>query len=47
MVYLSIRHCQTGIGGSIGGKFVNHMVCAEDLCVIYVKIRAAIIVEYL
>ena len=31
---LSIRLSQTGIGGSIGGKFVNHMMYADDLCVI-------------
>ena len=31
---LSIRLSQTGIGGSIGGKFVNHMIYANDLCVI-------------
>ena len=30
---LSIRLCQTGIGGSFGGKFVNHMIYADDLCV--------------
>ena len=31
---LSIRLSETGIGGSIGGKFVNHMIYADDLCVI-------------
>ena len=31
---LSIQLCQTGIGGSIDGKFVNHMIYADDLCVI-------------
>ena len=31
---VSIRRSQTGIGGFIGGKFVNHMICADDLCVI-------------
>ena len=30
----SIRLSQTGIEGSIGGKFVNHMIYADDLCVI-------------
>ena len=32
---LSIRLSQTGTGDSIGGKFVNHMIYADDLCVIY------------
>ena len=31
---LSIRLNQTGIGGSIDGKFANHMIYADDLCVI-------------
>ena len=31
---LSIRLSETGIGGSIGGNFVNHMIYADDLCVI-------------
>ena len=31
---LSIQLSQTGIGGSIDGKFVNHMTYADDLCVI-------------
>ena len=31
---LSIQLSQTGIGGSIDGKFVNHMIYADDLCVI-------------
>ena len=31
---LSIRLSETGIGGSISGKFVNHMIYADDLCVI-------------
>ena len=31
---LSIRLSETGIEGSIGGKFVNHMIYADDLCVI-------------
>ena len=31
---LSIRLSETGIGGSIVGKFVNHMIYADDLCVI-------------
>ena len=30
---LSIRLSETGIGGSFGGKFVNHMIYADDLCV--------------
>ena len=31
---LSIRLSETGIGGFIGGMFVNHMIYADDLCVI-------------
>ena len=31
---LSIQLSQTGIRGSIDGKFVNHMIYADDLCVI-------------
>ena len=31
---LSIQLSQTGIGGSIDGKFVNHMTYTDDLCVI-------------
>ena len=31
---LSIILSETGIGGSIGGKFVHHMIYADDLCVI-------------
>ena len=31
---LSMRLSETGIGGSIGGKFVNHMIYADDLCII-------------
>ena len=31
---LSIRLSETGIGGYIGGKFVNHMIYVDDLCVI-------------
>ena len=31
---LSIRLCQTDIGDSSGGKLVNHMIYADDLCVI-------------
>ena len=31
---LSIRLSQTGIGGYIGVKFINHMIYADDLCVI-------------
>ena len=30
----SIRLGEIGIGGSIGGKFVNHMINADDLSVI-------------
>ena len=45
---LSMRLSETGIGGSIGGKFVSHMIYADDLCVIFfIFIRAPIIVEYL
>ena len=32
---LSIRLSETGIGGSIGGKFVNLLIYADDLCVIF------------
>ena len=31
---LSIQLSQTGIGGTIDGKFVNYMIYADDLCVI-------------
>ena len=31
---LSIRLSEIGIGGSIGSKFVNHMIYADDLSVI-------------
>ena len=31
---LSIRLSETGIGGFTGGKFVNHVIYADDLCVI-------------
>ena len=31
---LSTQLSQTGIGDSIDGKFVNHMIYADDLCVI-------------
>ena len=31
---LSIQLSQTGIGSSIDGQFVNHMIYADDLCVI-------------
>ena len=31
---LSIQLSQTGIGGSIDGKFINHMIYADDLCII-------------
>ena len=31
---LSIRLTNFGIGGTLGGKFVNHMIYADDLCII-------------
>ena len=35
--HVSIQLSQTGIGGSIDGKFVNHMIYADDLCVIFLS----------
>ena len=29
----SIRLTNSGIGGIFGGKFVNHMIYADDLCI--------------
>ena len=29
---LSISFTNSGIGGTLGGKFVNHMIYADDLC---------------
>ena len=34
---LSMRLSETGIGGSIGGKFVNHLIYADDLCGIFLS----------
>ena len=31
---LSIRLTNSGIGGTLGGKFVNHMIYADDLCIV-------------
>ena len=31
---LSIRLTNSGIGGTFGGTFVNHMTYAEDLCIV-------------
>ena len=31
---VSIRLTNSGIGGTLGGKFVNHMIDADDLCII-------------
>ena len=31
---LSIRLTNSGIGGTLSGKFVNHMIYADDLCIV-------------
>ena len=31
---LSIRLTNSSIGGTLGGKFVNHMLYADDLCIV-------------
>ena len=31
---LTIRLTNSGIGGTLGGKFVNHMIYADDLCIV-------------
>ena len=31
---LCVRLTNSGIGGTLGGKFVNHMIYADDLCIV-------------
>ena len=34
---LIIRLTNSGIGGTLGGKFVNHMIYADDLCIVFLS----------
>ena len=31
---LSVSLNHSGIGGSLGGNLINHLCCADDLCLI-------------
>ena len=33
----SIRYTNFGIRGTLGSKFVNHMIEVDDLCIVYLS----------